>query len=113
MRAEYLLVSSLSSERIRLLVHILCELKESRGITAEKLKDAGQDVRRQIQPESRLQVLDEIYYVRYMEELYMEGKISTHSLPYLRGLKATPQHQATNTFYRRGHNDLRFSCPSG
>ncbi|PYH90883.1 hypothetical protein BO71DRAFT_401834 [Aspergillus ellipticus CBS 707.79] len=64
------------SERIRLLVHILCELKESRGITAEKLKDAGQDVRRQIQPEGRLHILDEIYYVRYMEELFLEGKIS-------------------------------------
>ncbi|XRM37559.1 hypothetical protein ABZX51_001025 [Aspergillus tubingensis] len=71
------------AERIRLLVHILCELKESRGITAEKLKDAGQDVRRQIQPESRLQVLDEIYYVRYMEELYMEGKISGDTMIYV------------------------------
>ena len=86
MRFEYSLVPSISLERIRLLVHILCELKESRGISAEKLKDAGQDVRRQIQPESRLQVLDEIYYVRYMEELYMEGKISMHLLPYFRGL---------------------------
>lgn len=86
MRFEYSLVPSISLERIRLLVHILCELKESRGITAEKLKDAGQDVRRQIQPESRLQVLDEIYYVRYMEELYMEGKISMHLLPHFCGL---------------------------
>lgn len=62
-------------ERIRLLVHILCELKESHNITSEKLKDAGQDVRRAIVPEERLQVLDEIYYVRDMEELYLDGKI--------------------------------------
>ncbi|KAF7594489.1 hypothetical protein BBP40_009122 [Aspergillus hancockii] len=66
----------LKTERIRLLVHILCELKESHGITAEKLKDAGQDVRRQIMPAERLRVLDEIYYVREMEELYLDGKIS-------------------------------------
>ncbi|KAL4775138.1 hypothetical protein BDW60DRAFT_214500 [Aspergillus nidulans var. acristatus] len=46
------------------------------GVTAAKLKDAGLDVRRQIQPEKRLQVLDEIYYVRNQEELYLDGKIS-------------------------------------
>ncbi|KAL4737819.1 hypothetical protein BDV11DRAFT_216422 [Aspergillus similis] len=46
------------------------------GVTAAKLKDAGLDVRRQIQPEKRLQVLDEIYYVRSQEELYLHGKIS-------------------------------------
>ncbi|KAK1140528.1 hypothetical protein N8T08_010274 [Aspergillus melleus] len=65
----------LKFERIRLLVHILCELRESHNITSEKLKDAGQDVRRGIVPEERLQVLDEIYYVRDMEELYLDGKI--------------------------------------
>ncbi|KAL3477500.1 hypothetical protein BJX99DRAFT_269764 [Aspergillus californicus] len=64
-------------ERIRLLVHILCELKDSHGITAEKLKDAGQDVRRQIVPALKLQVLDELYYVRAMEELYLDGKLSS------------------------------------
>ncbi|KAL6232546.1 hypothetical protein BDW75DRAFT_232735 [Aspergillus navahoensis] len=51
-------------------------LKDSHGVTAAKLKDAGLDVRRQIQPEKRLQVLDEIYYVRNQEELYLDGKIS-------------------------------------
>ncbi|KAF9892883.1 hypothetical protein FE257_000472 [Aspergillus nanangensis] len=66
----------LKADRIRLLVHILCELRESHGITAGKLKEAGQDVRRQIMPTERAQVLDEIYYVREMEELYLEGKIS-------------------------------------
>ncbi|KAL2814953.1 hypothetical protein BJX63DRAFT_390900 [Aspergillus granulosus] len=64
-------------ERVRLLVHILCELRDSHGITAQKLKEAGQDVSRQVSPEIRLQVLDEIYYVRGMEELYLDGKIST------------------------------------
>ncbi|KAE8161164.1 hypothetical protein BDV40DRAFT_313353 [Aspergillus tamarii] len=66
----------LKAERIRLLVHILCELKDSHGITADRLKDAGQDVRRQIMPAERLRVLDEIYYVREMEELYLDGKIN-------------------------------------
>lgn len=63
---------------MRLLVHILCELKDSHGVTTEKLRDAGQDVRRQITPTSRLRVLDEIYYVRQMEERYLDGEIGMH-----------------------------------
>lgn len=61
--------------RLKLLVHILCELKDSHGITAEKLCEAGQDVRRQITPASRLEVLDEIYFVRQMEEQFIDGEI--------------------------------------
>lgn len=64
-------------ERVRLLIHILCELRTSHDITAEKLKEAGQDVRRQISPVERLEVLDEIYYVRQMEEHFMCGDIGT------------------------------------
>lgn len=60
-------------DRLRLLVHILCELKDSHGVTADKLREAGQDVRRQITPAHRLQVLDEIYFVREMEERYLDG----------------------------------------
>lgn len=66
------------SERIRLLIHILRELGDSHGITAEKLRDAGQDVRRQIQPTERLKVLDEIYYVRTAEERYLRGEIGQY-----------------------------------
>ncbi|KAL4882779.1 hypothetical protein BJY04DRAFT_216876 [Aspergillus karnatakaensis] len=64
------------AERIRLIVHILCELKNSHGITAERLMKAGQDVKRAIEPKVKLDILDEIYYVRGMEELYLDGKIS-------------------------------------
>jgi hypothetical protein len=63
------------TERIRLLIHILRELGESHGITAEKLREAGQDVRRQITPVERLKVLDEIYTVRQAEERYLRGEI--------------------------------------
>lgn len=44
-------------------------------MTADKLREAGQDVRRQICPANRLQVLDEIYFVREMEEKYLDGEI--------------------------------------
>ncbi|KAJ5820211.1 hypothetical protein N7474_005802 [Penicillium riverlandense] len=62
-------------DRLRLLVHILCELRDRHGVTAEKLREAGQDVRRQITPANRLEVLDEIYFVRQMEEQYLDGEI--------------------------------------
>ncbi|KAJ5651953.1 hypothetical protein N7507_009379 [Penicillium longicatenatum] len=70
----------LKRDRLRLLVHILCELKDSHGVTAEKLREAGQDVRRQISPANRLRVLDEIYFVRQMEERYLDGKIDASTL---------------------------------
>ena len=62
-------------DRLRLLVHILCELRDSHGVTADKLREAGQDVRRQITPANRLQVLDEIYFVRETEERFLDGEI--------------------------------------
>ncbi|KAL4963128.1 DUF2841 domain-containing protein [Aspergillus stella-maris] len=60
-------------DRIRLLVHILCELRGSHAIDVEKLKEADQSIRRQIAPVERLQVLDEIYRVRGEEERYLDG----------------------------------------
>ena len=73
----------ITTERVRLLIHILCELRASHYITADKLKEAGQDVRRQISPAERLEVLDEIYYVRQMEEHYLSGDIGMFVLFHL------------------------------
>lgn len=52
---------------------MLCNLRDSRGIAVANLKEATQDVRRTI---TRPQILDEIFFVRGMEELYLDGKIS-------------------------------------
>jgi hypothetical protein len=65
------------SERVRLLVHILCELRDSRGITVAKLREADQSIRRQISPPDRLGVLDEIYRVREEEESYLDNRLGT------------------------------------
>ncbi|RHZ65309.1 DUF2841 domain-containing protein [Aspergillus thermomutatus] len=75
--------SSSLLERIRLLMHILCELRESHAITAQKLREAGQDVHRQIGPPVRRFILDEIYEVREIEELYLSGKISGDTVIYV------------------------------
>ncbi|KAI9932630.1 hypothetical protein MW887_008878 [Aspergillus wentii] len=65
----------LKAERVRLLVHILCELRNSHAVSVGKLKEADQSIRRQISPPERLQVLDEIYQVRQEEELYLDGRV--------------------------------------
>ncbi|KAJ5976595.1 hypothetical protein N7481_010302 [Penicillium waksmanii] len=70
--AWYALNSS-SLERIALLLHILCDLRCSHGITSQKLKNAEQSVRSQIMPVERLELLDELYRVRGEEERFLEG----------------------------------------
>jgi hypothetical protein len=62
-----------TKERIRLLVHILCELRTTYGITARKLKASDQPIRRQILPAERLEILDEVYQVREEEEKLLDG----------------------------------------
>lgn len=67
--------TNFSTERIRLLVNILCELPASYGVTAQKLKAAEQPVRRHILPVERIHLLDELYYVREMEESFLAGSV--------------------------------------
>jgi len=62
-------------ERITLLVHILCDLRCSHGITSRKLKNAEQSVRSHILPVERLELLDELYRVRGEEEMFLEGEL--------------------------------------
>ncbi|KAJ5817507.1 hypothetical protein N7447_007515 [Penicillium robsamsonii] len=64
----------LKEERIRLLVHILCELPTSLGITTKRLREADQPIRRYIVPEQRVCILDEIYRVRQEEVEFLQGK---------------------------------------
>ncbi|KAJ5365209.1 hypothetical protein N7517_008095 [Penicillium concentricum] len=64
----------LKGERIRLLVHILCELCTSHGITTKRLREADQPIRRYIVPEERVCILDEVYRVRQEEVESLEGK---------------------------------------
>ncbi|EHA18351.1 hypothetical protein ASPNIDRAFT_133512, partial [Aspergillus niger ATCC 1015] len=108
----------LKAERIRLLVHILCELRESHAICVEKLKEADQSVRRQIAPVERIPVLDEIYHVREEEERYLDGRtdgsavicVSRVHLPELTDSQAlgspTQALKESNPVYRKEIPDL-------
>ncbi|KAJ5177664.1 uncharacterized protein N7500_000363 [Penicillium coprophilum] len=64
----------LKEERIKLLVHILCELRTSHSITTKLLREADQQIRRYIVPAERVCILDEIYRVRQEEIELLEGK---------------------------------------
>ncbi|KAJ5779839.1 hypothetical protein N7457_007559 [Penicillium paradoxum] len=77
-------------ERIRLLVHILCELHESHAITTIRLKECDQPIRRQILPVDRLQILDEAYRVREKEQEFLDG-ISDGEQPVLIARTNLPQ----------------------
>lgn len=56
-------------------MHILCQLKDSHGITAQKLRDIDQSVRRSLPQSDLVPILDEIYHVRQTEEKYIAGEI--------------------------------------
>jgi hypothetical protein len=55
----------------------LRNLRTSHRISAKKLKEADQPIRRQISPVERLEILDELYRVRHEEEKFLEGKTGT------------------------------------
>ncbi|KAJ5471311.1 hypothetical protein N7530_008668 [Penicillium desertorum] len=78
----------LKAERIALLLHILCDLRCSHGVTSQKLKDAEQSVRSQIIPVGRLEPLYELYRVRGEEEKFLEGLLG-------RGLQPPILHNLT------------------
>ncbi|GIK05955.1 hypothetical protein Aspvir_010071 [Aspergillus viridinutans] len=71
------------AERVRLLVHILCELRDCRGITVAKLREADQSIRRLISPPDCLGVLDEIYRVREEEESYLDDHLDEQAVVYI------------------------------
>ncbi|KAK2742682.1 hypothetical protein FQN57_005137 [Myotisia sp. PD_48] len=66
-------------QRLQLLIHILRNLAKSHGITADKLKEAGQEAKQKIEPQQRLEILDEIYRIRRVEESYEQGEIGANT----------------------------------
>jgi Protein of unknown function (DUF2841) len=55
------------AERLRLLVHIIRNLGKY-GITSDKLKEVAYDIKRQIDHPEGMEILDEIFRVRKLEE---------------------------------------------
>ncbi|KAL2000643.1 hypothetical protein VTN02DRAFT_2808 [Thermoascus thermophilus] len=61
-------------QRLRLLIHIFRKLGKY-GITAEKLREVAHDSKRQIKPPERIEILDEIFRVRKLEERFERGEV--------------------------------------
>jgi Protein of unknown function (DUF2841) len=60
--------------RLKLLVHIVQRLLPM-GITADKLQEAANDIRRHIKPRERATILDEVFRVRRLEERYERDEV--------------------------------------
>ncbi|KAJ5374496.1 hypothetical protein N7517_006502 [Penicillium concentricum] len=105
-------------ERIRLLVYILCEMRKTYGITAARLKQCDQPIRRQILPVERLHILDEAYRVREEEERFLDGLsdgnhvcIARTNLPQI--AEDTSSGQSSPTEPTPSHNTVESECSDG
>ncbi|KAL4933134.1 uncharacterized protein BDV17DRAFT_147954 [Aspergillus undulatus] len=74
----------LKDERLRLLIHIICNPK----FPAEKLHEIASDCKRQLRPpenmEDRMEILNEIFKVRKLEERYERGEVDASTRVYIR-----------------------------
>lgn len=73
-----LMILILIQERLRLLVHILRKLGKY-GITSDKLKEVAYDAKRQIKPPERMEILEEIFRVRKLEERFERGEVGEYT----------------------------------
>jgi hypothetical protein len=67
-------------ERLSLLIHIIRKLGRF-GITTDQLQEIAHDCKRQLRGPHRLQILDEVFRVRRMEERYERGEVGKRHLP--------------------------------
>jgi hypothetical protein len=78
------------SERVRLLIHILRGVGESRRIGVHDLRDAARSVRQRIKPAERLEILEEIFRVREAEERWENGESGMSGISNALGLFVAP-----------------------
>ncbi|KAL4916811.1 hypothetical protein BDW62DRAFT_94785 [Aspergillus aurantiobrunneus] len=77
--------------RLRLLIHILRKLGPF-NITLDKLHGIAQDNKRQFRPEEtmdeKMEILNEIFRVRRLEELFENGEVDAETMVYIRNRSA-------------------------
>lgn len=83
-------------------------MRTSHGITAARLREADQPIRRQISPAERLQILDEVYQVRQEEENLLDGRTGMR-MRKDRIRQASPLQQA-NACREEGQAKVWISC---
>ncbi|KAL2868222.1 uncharacterized protein BJX67DRAFT_380417 [Aspergillus lucknowensis] len=78
-------------QRLRLLIHILRKLGKF-NITAEKLEEVARDSKRQLRPEEsieeKMEILNEIFKVRKLEERFERGEVDADTVVFIRNRDA-------------------------
>ncbi|KAH1663040.1 hypothetical protein KXX46_006055 [Aspergillus fumigatus] len=69
-------------QRLSLLIHIIRKLGRF-GITTDQLQEIAHDCKRQLKGPHRLQILDEVFRVRRMEERYERGEVDANTIVYV------------------------------
>ncbi|GAB1197903.1 hypothetical protein APSETT444_007208 [Aspergillus pseudonomiae] len=83
-------------QRIRLLIHIVRKLGKF-GITPDKLQEVAHDSKRQLRPTSKIEVLDEVFKVRRMEERYELGEVDANCVVYVQNRDASAKDKDSDT----------------
>ncbi|GFF61232.1 hypothetical protein IFM51744_10622 [Aspergillus udagawae] len=69
-------------QHLSLLIHIIRKLGRF-DITADRLQEIAHECKRQLRGPHRLQILDELFKVRRMEELYERGEVNADTIVYV------------------------------
>ncbi|KAF4221633.1 hypothetical protein CNMCM6457_001784 [Aspergillus fumigatiaffinis] len=69
-------------QRLSLLIHIIRKLGRF-GITTDQLQEIAHDCKRQLSGPHRLQILDEVFGVRRIEECYERGEVDANTIVYV------------------------------
>ncbi|EDP47809.1 conserved hypothetical protein [Aspergillus fumigatus A1163] len=69
-------------QRLSLLIHIIRKLGRF-GITTDQLQEIAHDCKRRLSGPDRLQILDEVFGVRRIEERYERGEVDANTIIYV------------------------------
>ncbi|EAW12825.1 uncharacterized protein ACLA_012530 [Aspergillus clavatus NRRL 1] len=79
-------------QRLNLLIHIIRKL-ERFGITTDQLQEIAHDCKRQLRGPHRLQILDEVFRVRRMEERFERGEVDANTIVYVVNRESNPKQE--------------------
>ncbi|KAH1452265.1 hypothetical protein KXW57_003988 [Aspergillus fumigatus] len=77
-------------QRLSLLIHIIRKLGRF-GITTDQLQEIAHECKRQLRGPHRLQILDEVFGVRRMEERYERGEVDANTIIYVANRESNPK----------------------
>ncbi|KAJ6076860.1 hypothetical protein N7499_008841 [Penicillium canescens] len=91
-------------DRIKLLLHIICELG-SRGITADKLKEVARDTKRDLKHPTDIKIIYEILRVRETEERFERREVDDNKVEYVMNYNPNPTDDDDDDEEEEGEKD--------